>query len=118
MTWGVTVAWSLALSAALGLWLMLAPAVLGTRGAAAGSDRVAGALIVTVSIIAMAEVVRAGRLLNVLLGLWTFAAPWLLAGAPATARWSNAAAGLLLVALSLPRGSVRERYAGWDDWIV
>ncbi|MGH2604018.1 MAG: vitamin K epoxide reductase family protein, partial [Dehalococcoidia bacterium] len=66
--WGVTATWTLALSAVLGLWAMLAPWVFGSAGSAAHSDQVAGALVVTVSVIVMAEVVRVGRFLNTLLG--------------------------------------------------
>jgi hypothetical protein len=28
------------------------------------------------------------------------------------------AAGALLIVLALPRGTVRERYGGWDDYII
>ena len=60
MLWGVTAPWNLVLSAALGIWLMFAPAFLGTQGGAADSDHLVGALITTVAVIAMAEVIRAG----------------------------------------------------------
>jgi hypothetical protein len=118
MVWGVTAPWNLLLSAALGLWLLCAPAALGTQGAVADSDHVGGAVALTVAVIAMAEVVRAVRYLNVLLGLWSIAAPWLLGGAPQAAKLHSALAGVLLVLLSLPRGTVRERYGGWDRYIV
>ena len=52
------VPWNLLLSAAFGVWLMAAPAVLGTSGAAASSDQLAGALVVTWSVIAFGEIVR------------------------------------------------------------
>ncbi len=64
---------------------MAAPAILGSQGAAAGSDHVGSALVVTVAVIAMAEVLRAGRFINLLLGAWLIAAPWLLGGAVASA---------------------------------
>lgn len=117
MVWGVTAPWNLILSAALGIWLMFAPAFLGTQGGAADSDHLVGALITTVAVIAMAEVIRAGRFLNVLLGAWIIAAPWLLSGASANTRWNDLLTGALVIVLSLPRGSVRERYAGWDRMI-
>ncbi len=117
MVWGVTAPWNLVLSAALGLWLMFAPAFFGTQGAAADSDHLVGALITTVAVIATAEVIRAGRFLNVLLGAWIITAPWLLSGASANARWNDLLTGALVIVLSLPRGSVRERYAGWDRMI-
>ena len=118
MAWGITTPWTLLLSAALGVWLMFAPAVFGTEGAAANSNHLAGAVVVTVSIIVMAEVVRAGRLLNLALGGWIIAAPWLLQGGDSLAMWNNVVAGLVLIALSIPRGSVHERYAGWNRYIM
>ena len=118
MVWGVTVPWNLLAAAALGIWLMFSPAFFGTTGAAADSDHLVGALITTVSVIVMAEVIRAGRFLNLLLGGWVVVAPWLLAGAGAATRWNDVIAGLAIIALSFPRGPVRERYATWDRLIV
>jgi len=118
MVWGVSVPWNLALSAALGVWLMFAPAVFGTQGRAADSDHIVGAVILTVSVIAMAEVVRAGRFINLLLGAWLIAAPWLLSGASAVAKWNGMMSGAVLMLLSLPRGPVRERYGSWDGYVV
>lgn len=114
MVRGVTVPWPLLGSIAIGLWLMFAPDVLGIRGTAADNDHLVGALVITVAAIATAEVTRAARLLNVLFGVWLVAAPWLLSGAAPADRWSDMAAGILLIGLSLPRGAVREHYAGWD----
>jgi hypothetical protein len=116
--WGVTVPITLMLSVLVGIWLMFAPAVLGGSGMAAHSDRLIGALIVTVAAISTAEVVRAFRFLNLLFGIWLVIAPWALAGATTAMRWNDVALGLILCALTLPRGSVREKYATWDRWIV
>ena len=115
--WGVTAPWSLLLSAALGVWLMFAPAVLGSRGALADSDHLAGALVVTFAVIALAEVGRALRFVNLLLGAWIVAAPWLLGGASTAARWSDAIVGALVILATLPRGPVRQRYGGWQRYI-
>jgi hypothetical protein len=46
MLGGVTAPRTLLLSAALGVWLMFAPAVFGTEGRSADSDRIVGALVV------------------------------------------------------------------------
>jgi hypothetical protein len=116
--WGVTLPWSLAASTAVGLWLMFAPFVLGSEGRAAASDNLIGALIVTVAVISTAEVVRAFRWLNALFGLWLLIAPWVLMGASAPARWSDMAAGVAIMALTVPRGIVRDRYGAWDAWVV
>ncbi|MBX6342219.1 MAG: vitamin K epoxide reductase family protein, partial [Thermomicrobiaceae bacterium] len=57
MARGITLPWSLLVSAGLGLWLMAAPGVLGYGGAVADSDHLVGPLVVVVAVIAMAEVV-------------------------------------------------------------
>ena len=38
-------------------------------------------------------------------------------GTPA-GTWNSIVCGLLLIVLAIPRGKVRERYAGWDRYIV
>lgn len=116
--WGVTAPWTLLVSTAVGLWLMFSPAMFGTEGSAADSEHLVGALIVTVSVTVMAEVIRAGRFVNVLFGAWLAIAPWVLAGATPAARWNGVIAGVILVVLSLPRGRVAERYGSWDPYIV
>jgi hypothetical protein len=118
MVWGVTLPWSLIAATVVGLWLMAAPAVLGSGGAAADSDHLAGALIATVAVIATAEVGRPTRFVNVPLGLWVIASPWILAGASTAATVNAVVVGIAVILLSLPRGAVRERYAGWQRRIV
>ena len=117
MVWGVSLPWPLLLSTALGIWLMAAPAVLGSAGAAANSDVIAGALVATVAVTAMGEVTRSFRFLNIVLGLWIVAGPWLLSGATTSSTWNGAIAGLLVVVLSLPRGRIGERYGSWDRYL-
>lgn len=116
---GVTMPWTLLASCALGAWLMFSRPIFGTEGAIADSDHLTGALIITVAICAMAEVVRPLRFLNLLLGLWLITAPWLLAGATAGAAWNDIVIGLLMVAVSLPRGPrSAEHYGAWDRYVV
>ncbi len=110
--------WHLLVSATLGMWLMFTPAVFETTGRAADSDHLVGALVVTFAVIAMAEVGRTLRLVNILFGAWVVLAPWLLSGAAGAARWNNLVAGIALVLLSLPRGRVRGEYGGWQPYIV
>lgn len=85
----------------------------------ANSDHLIGALVVTFSIIAWAEVARPVRFVNVFFGLWLLAAPWLLDGAGSTLAVVNSlASGALLIALAIPRGPVRDFYVAWDRYIV
>ena len=116
---GVTLPWTLLASIALGVWLTFTRMTLGASGQMANSDHLVGLLVVTVAIIALAEVARAARFINVAFGLWLVAAPWLLDGAgSAIAQWAGVVAGLLLVALSIPRGPVRNSYGGWNVFVV
>jgi hypothetical protein len=112
------VPWNLLLSAVLGLWLMAAPAVLGVSGAAADSNHLAGALVVTWAVIAFGEIARPVRLLNMPIGLWIAAAPWVLSGATDLSRWTDVIAGCLLVALSVRRGRIAEQFGGWNRFLA
>jgi len=69
-------------------------------------------------VIAMAEVGRAIRFINILFGVWIVVAPWLLTGAATGARWNDVIVGLALILLSLPRGRVRERYGNWQPYVI
>lgn len=121
MLWGFTGSWNLWLSAAVGVWLMFAPAAfgIGIREPAADSDHLVGALIIVVAVVALAEVARPARFLSMPLGIWLMAAPWFLSGATTASRWNGVVMGLALVLLSIPRGRVRDHYGTYDpavDW--
>lgn len=125
MTWGVSLPWNLLVGAALGIWMMIAPDVFGTaRGDTTGSftiadsDHLFGALIAVVAVCATAEVICAIRYLNVLLGMWLVAAPFILSGANAGATANGTVVGLIVAALSLPRGVVKEHFGAWDRYVV
>lgn len=116
---GLTAPWTLVVSALLGAWLMLTRLIFGTVPGMAHSDHLVGALIITVAVIAMAEVARSLRFINALFGAWLVVAPWLLSGESAVAAIHSVLIGLALVALSLPRGRIsREHYGSWDRYVV
>lgn len=117
MVWGVATPWNLLVTVGLGAWLMFTPAALGSVGAAAHSDHLVGALVVTTATLALADVGRALRFLNILFGAWVIAAPWILGGATPASRWSAAIVGVLVILLSLRRGPVGERYGSWEGFI-
>jgi hypothetical protein len=112
------VPWTLPASAALGMWLMAAPAVLGISGTAADSHYLAGALVVTWAVIAFGEATRPVRLFNIPLGLWIAAAPWLLSGATGASRWLDLLIGALLIAMSLRRGRIEEQFGSWNRYLT
>ncbi|MBU1395404.1 MAG: NAD-dependent epimerase/dehydratase family protein [Gammaproteobacteria bacterium] len=115
---GVNVPWTLALSTILGIWLMCSRLVFGTEGAQADSDHLLGALIVTVSITAMGEAARPVRFINILLALALMFAPFMFDGGSLVADAAGVAAGLLLVALSIPRGRIDNPYGSWSRYLV
>ena len=117
MVWGVALPWNLLLSVGVGVWLIATPAVLGSTGTAAHSEHLVGALIVTVAVIALADVGRATRFANVALGALMIASPWILEGATTGSKWGDAFAGALVLLLSLRRGPVGERYGTWQRYI-
>ena len=81
------------------------------------SDQLVGALMLTVAVIALAEVGRAVRFVNVPFGAWVVASPWLLRGTTTTATWNDMIAGTLMILLSFPRGPVVERYGSFERYI-
>lgn len=118
-TRGVTYPWTLLLSIAIGIWLAFTRLSFDSFGAMADSDHMVGLLVLTFSIIALAEVGRAIRFINIPFGAWLIAAPWLLDGiASPLAVWNGVISGILLIALAIPRGKIKNSYAGWDRYIV
>jgi uncharacterized membrane protein len=116
---GVTLPWTLVAGAVLGLWLLFTRLIFGTAPPMADSDHLVSALVVTVAIIAMAEVARPLRFVNAMFGLWLIIALWLLPGGSPTAGGASIAVGLTLILLSLPRGArSQDHYASWDGFVV
>jgi len=74
--------------------------------------------VAVVAFIAMAEVARPFRFVNIASGAWLIAAPWFLGGTTTGSITNDIVAGVALIALSLPRGAVRECYGGWQRAIV
>ncbi|HKS56536.1 MAG TPA: SPW repeat protein [Steroidobacteraceae bacterium] len=118
-TSGVTLPWPLLATCAVGVLLMFSGLLFDAQGPMANSDHVVGALLITIAGIATAEVARALRFLNVLVGLWLIAAPWLLSGVTVARAWYAIAAGVMVIALSLPRGRrSQQHYGSWDGFVV
>lgn len=113
-----TIPWNLLVSALLGLWMMCVPQVLHVMDGSANADHIAGALTITLSVIAFAEVTRAIRYVNVPLGIFIALSPWIFTGSGREAGWNNLIVGLLLILLSFRKGKVVEHYGTWDKNIV
>lgn len=117
LVWGVTLPWNLLVTAALGIWLMIAPFAFGSTGTAAHTDHLIGALIVTAAAIALADVGRTVRFINVLFGALIIVAPWILGGATQGGRWNDLVIGVLVILLSFPRGKIGDLYGDFQ-WFI
>ena len=116
LTGGVNLPWNLALSAAIGVLLMFSRATLGLDGTMAHVHHVVGALAMTVVSVAAAEVARAIRFFNLLLGVVLAASPFVIE-TNAMAMLASVVLGLLLAALSFPKGKIKATYGNWDVYI-
>ena len=84
----------------------------------ADADHLIGALVITVSVTALAEVARPARFLNALLGACLLGTPWLFAGGTGRSTAATLLTGLALILLSLPRGRISHDYGGWNQLIA
>ena len=82
--------WMHLLPALAGIWLMASPAVLDYADPARANDRIIGPIVASLAIIALWEIARPLRWVNVILGAWLRIVPWLL-GHTSDARWNSLA---------------------------
>lgn len=101
----------------VGVWLMSTRVVLGSDGSLANADHLLGSLVLLVTISACAEIGRLLRVLNIPLGLAVLLTPFLLGGSVLQIV-SGVLAGLLLIALSIPRGPIHGRYGAAQRLIL
>lgn len=113
--WGTGTPWNLMLSALLGVWLLVAPAAFGVdiHSGAADLAHLGGAFVIVVSVVALAEVVRTLRLLDVAAGAVVVGlAPFVHGPAGYTA--ALVLTGVAIAASSIRRGAIRETYGDWS----
>lgn len=103
--------WARIINAALGIWLMASPSVLGLGKSAKENSVVCGALAASFAIIAIWEVTRALRRLNSLIGIWLLIAPWFL-GLAGEATVNSLGVGILMIVFSMFGGEVKENLGG------
>ncbi|MGH2395357.1 MAG: SPW repeat protein [Candidatus Limnocylindria bacterium] len=107
--------WTHLLPVLAGIWLMASPAVLAYADPARANDRIVGPIVASMATIAIWEIARPLRWVNVILGAWLLIAPWLL-GHPPGARWNSLAAGALVLAMSLMKGTRTHKVGGgWSS---
>ncbi len=108
--------WARILNAALGIWLMAAPAVLGYGGLAADLCRIVGPVAAACAIIAINEATRPMRWANLVLGAGLVVLPWVL-GFPTGAAVNCAAVGVLFIVCARVRGPLKEQLGGGWSWL-
>lgn len=96
---------------ALGVWLAASPGLLGYEDSARRNAHIFGPLAATFALIAVFEVTRPVRWLNLPLGLWLMFAPWFLGYRPPETVNTTAVALSLMVLAGL-RGQVGESFGG------
>lgn len=104
--------WAQALAGAIGIWLMAAPGVFGYEPPAENSDRIVGPVAATFGIVAMWEITRACRWVNLPLGAWLVLAPWLLWYETFTPMLNSSVAGVVLMITAFVRGKRPTPYGG------
>lgn len=116
-TGGVGLPWNLAVCTLIGIWLMFTRLTLGTDGGMADADHLIGSLVITVSVIAYAEISRVVRFVNIGFGVALLVTPFAY-GAALPTTFASLACGILLIALSMRRGPVRKRWGSFDRFVV
>jgi hypothetical protein len=116
-SWGISAPWNLSITAAIGAWLMCSPAILQISGIVSYSVYTAGPILIAISTISFAEVVRSFRYLNIILAIWLLISPWILEGATLSFILSNSACAILVIVLSLIKGKITQKFGSWSQFI-
>lgn len=116
--WGMSFPWSLIAATVLGIVVMFLPTWFGVdiHTTAADIGHLGGALIVTVSVICMGEVVRIGRYLNLLVAIVLGMGPRLVQATSGYAIACSILATAVFV-LTFPRGPKTQSYGAWDPYV-
>jgi hypothetical protein len=118
--WGMSFPWRLTVSTFLGIWLMVFPTVfgIGIETPFADLNHLGGALVIVFAVMAMAEVIRSLRYLNVLLGLVLAVMPWFIEDVNLMYMLNTSLTGIFVVVLSFSKGVIKENYGLWDKYVV
>ncbi len=104
--------WARCINAALGIWLMAAPAILGYDNPAQTHDRIVGPLIATVAIVGIWEVTRGLRWINFAFGCWLLFVPLVLGYGWGVATWNSLGIGALVALFACFGGRIEGRFGG------
>ena len=103
--------WARIASFVLGLWLMAAPAVLAYADTARTNDRILGPIVAGLAFIAIWQLMRPLRWIELIVGAWLLAAPWIL-GYGIEPRLNSLVVGILLAVLAFLGGKPSKRFGG------
>ncbi len=117
--WGMSVPWTLGLSALVGIFLMFVPGIYNVSidTWAAHIFHLCGGLVIVVSVICWGEIVRVGRYLNIPLGAALAVVPWIVEGSSVLLGLTGSILGVLLIILAFPKGIVKEKYGLWEPYV-
>ncbi|MDX1538915.1 vitamin K epoxide reductase family protein [Arsukibacterium sp.] len=101
----------------LGALLMFSRLLLGVEGAMADAHHLLGALLITISVIALAESGRALRFINLFLALALMICAFVIPTSTSSVI-ASLLATVLIMAASIPKGPVQSQYGRWSRLIV
>ncbi|GAB2777128.1 SPW repeat domain-containing protein [Salinimicrobium soli] len=112
--------WAQIINTIIGLWVMIAPGVLGYGSAASDNGHIVGPIIVTFSITAIWEATRGMRKANYPFAIWLLIAPWILNYNSDVAIISDMLSGILVIIFSSFEGKITQSFGGgwaslWKD---
>ncbi len=99
----------------IGVALMCTRVLFDTSGSMANTDHTLGALIITVSIAALAEVARPLRFVNMFLGVGLLISPFIFDTSLVSAGFTFIC-GLLVIGLSTQKGKFYNEYGSWTRY--
>jgi hypothetical protein len=116
--WGVSIPWNLVICALCGVWLLYSTSFFMATKENSLLNNIAGPLTIVFSLLALAEVTRSLRFVNILLGTILLLSPWLVQLDLHTSfAKSNLLFGALIILFTFRKGKVRERYGSYERWI-
>ena len=115
--WGFSSPWTLSACAVLGMGIMFLPSLFETPKTTSNIFHLGGALVITFSVIAMGEIIRSLRFLNLPLAAIIGVGPFFIESLSGAGLYVAAILSALIAFLSLPRGVVKESFGPWDKYI-
>lgn len=104
--------WAQILNILLGLWLMVAPHILGYGPVASDNGHIVGPIITTFSVIALWEATDGIRKWNYPFAFWLLLSPWILGYDDALATGCDMLVGILVIIFSSVTRKIENQYGG------